>query len=151
MLAGARHRGHARPPRLAREVRGERARSVRGGGLRPFGRARGQVSSFRQCRERTCYANWLGAQVGTSFDRPAEDWYFGLVIEPVSGLAVGLGAALRKGEFLAPGLAEGMLLPSRNAFGTRTEYMARPYLGLTITTDVFHTIDRGALSLRRLR
>ena len=117
----------------------------------PLGRARGQVSSFRQCRERTCYANWLGVQVGTSFERPAEDWYLGLVIEPVSGLGIGLGAALTKGEYLAPGLAEGMLLPARAAFGTRTELMARPYLGLTLTTDVFHTVDRGALSLRRLR
>src|SRR5262249_49477211 len=89
----------------------------------PLGRQKAQLSSFLICRRRICIENWLGVQIGTGFDHPAEDWYFGLVFEPVSGLALGAGAALRKGEFLGPGLAEGMLLPSRSAWEVDTEYM----------------------------
>lgn len=117
----------------------------------PFGRPRGQLSSFRNCRERSCITNWLGVQVGTGFDNLGRDWYLGLVLEPVSGIALGLGAAFRKGDFLGPGLAEGMLLPSRNLWVVDSEYMARPYLGLVVTTDIFHAIDRSALSARELR
>src|SRR5207247_4243072 len=108
-------------------------------------------SSFRHCRERTCFANWLGVQVGTAFDHPARDWYFGLLVEPVSGLALGLGASLLKGEFLGPGIAEGMLLPSRDAWVMHSEYMVRPYLGIAITTDIVQTLDRGAISVQQMR
>lgn len=117
----------------------------------PFGRPRGQLSSFRHCRERSCITNWLGVQFGTGFDNFGRDWYFGLVMEPVSGIALGAGAAIRKGDFLGPGLSEGMLLPSRNLLVVDSEYMARPYLGLVITTDIFHAIDRSSLSERELR
>jgi len=117
----------------------------------PLGRPRGQLSSFQNCRERSCISNWLGVQFGTGFDNLGRDWYLGLVIEPVSGIALGLGAAFRKGDFLGPGLSEGMLLPSRDQWVVSSEYMARPYLGIAVTTDIVHAVDRSPLSQRELR
>ena len=119
--------------------------------LFPFGRQKGELTSFRECRHRSCFENWLGLQFGTGFDHPARDWYAGLVFEPVSGLALGAGVAFLKGDFLGPGLAEGMLLPSARALSVDSHYMARPYLGLVVTTDIFHVIDRGSLSTHELR
>ena len=119
--------------------------------LFPFGRQKGELTSFRECRHRSCFENWLGLQFGTGFDHPARDWYAGLVFEPVSGLALGAGVAFLKGDFLGPGLAEGMLLPSSTALAVDSHYMARPYIGLAVTTDIFHVIDRGSLSTHELR
>jgi hypothetical protein len=115
----------------------------------PFGRQKGQITSFRNCRYRSCIDNWLGAQFGASLDPFFQEWYLGVLFEPISGLGVGFGGALLKGEFLAPGRAEGMLLPSASAAVTHSDYMVRAYFGLSFTLDIFETLERGAAVTRR--
>lgn len=115
----------------------------------PLGRQKGQISSFRSCRYRSCIDNWLGAQVGASLDPFFQEWYLGVLFEPVSGLSVGFGGAILKGEFLAPGRAVGMLLPSGDASVKFSDYMVRPYFGMSFTLDIFETLDRGAAVTKR--
>jgi hypothetical protein len=74
----------------------------------------------------------------------------GLVFEPLSGLALGVGVALLQGQFLAPGMAEGMILPSAADLRTNTDYMLRPYFGLTLTTDILDAVSRATVSTRWL-
>jgi hypothetical protein len=114
----------------------------------PFGRQKGQVSSFQHCRSSSCAENWLGVQVGTGFSSIFQEWYMGLLFEPVSGLGVGAGAAFLKGDFLGPGLAEGMLLDSPSKFSVNSDYMIRPYFGVAITSDIFQTLDRSSVFAR---
>ena len=116
----------------------------------PLGRQKGQVSSFRYCRYRSCVDNWLGAQFGAGLDPLFRDWYLGIVLEPISGFTVGFGASLLKGEFLAPGRAEGMLLPTGDALVKYSDYMVRPYFGLSLTLDILETLDRGATATKRM-
>jgi hypothetical protein len=116
--------------------------------LFPFGRQKGQVSSFQHCRSSSCVENWLGIQVGTGFSDIFREWYFGLLFEPVSGLAISAGGALLKGDFLGPGLAQGMLLPSASEFSVNSDYMLRPYFGLAVTSDIFQTLDRSSVFAR---
>lgn len=115
----------------------------------PLGRQRGQISSFRTCRYKSCIDNWLGVQFGASLNPFFQEWYSGVIFEPVSGLTLGFGASLLKGEFLAPGRAEGMLLPSTSASVNYSEYMVRPYFGLSFTLDILDTIERGAAVTKR--
>ena len=114
----------------------------------PLGRQRGIVSSFEGCRTRSCVENWLGVQVGLGIGDLFREWYFGFVLEPVSGLAIGLGGAVLQGQFLAAGMAEGMILPSPTSPRVDTDYMVRPYFGVTLTTDILETADRATLSMR---
>jgi hypothetical protein len=116
----------------------------------PFGRKRGIVTSFEGCRTPSCVENWLGIQVGAGLGDPFREWYMGLVFEPLSGLALGVGAALLQGQFLAPGMAEGMILPSAADLRTNTDYMLRPYFGLTLTTDILDAVSRATVSTRWL-
>jgi hypothetical protein len=110
----------------------------------PLGRQRGQVSSFKYCRYRSCIENWLGAEFGAGLDPIFRDWYLGVFFEPVSGFNIGFGAALLKGEFLVPGRAEGMLLPSADVPVKYNDYMVRGYFGASFSLDILETLDRGA-------
>jgi hypothetical protein len=116
----------------------------------PLGRQKGQISSFRNCRYKSCVDNWLGAQLGAGLDPIFRDWYMGVVFEPVSGLTVGFGASLLKGEFLIPGRAVGMLLPSAGVPVKYSDYMVRAYFGLSLTLDILETLDRGATATKRM-
>jgi hypothetical protein len=116
--------------------------------LFPFGRQKGQVSSFEHCRSGSCVENWLGLQFGTGLSSIFQEWYLGLLFEPVSGVAIGAGGALLKGDFLGPGLAEGMLLPSPAQFSVNSDYMIRPYFGIALTSDIFQTLDRSSVFSR---
>jgi hypothetical protein len=116
--------------------------------LFPFGRQKGQVSSFVHCRSGSCAENWLGIQFGTGLSSIFQEWYLGILFEPVSGLGIGAGASLLKGDFLGPGLAEGMLLPSPAQFSAKSDYMFRPYFGIAVTSDVFQTLDRSSVLAR---
>jgi hypothetical protein len=109
----------------------------------PAGRQRGQTTSFRRCRSRSCVENWLGVGVGTGIDHLLVDWYFGFVLEPLSGIGFGLGASLLRGQFLPKGRAEGMLLPLTGDVTPRSAYMWRPFFAITLTPDIFGTIDRA--------
>jgi hypothetical protein len=66
----------------------------------------------------------------------------------VSGLAIAAGGAFLKGDFLGPGLAQGMLLPSASEFSVNSNYMLRPYFGVAITSDIFQTLDRSSVFAR---
>jgi hypothetical protein len=114
----------------------------------PFGRARGQVSSFKNCKIAGCYDNWLALQFGTGLDEPLKSWYFGLLFEPASGIGVSAGGAFLKGEFLPPGTSEGMILQSPSALQTDTSMMLRAYVGVTLTLDLPQTLDRGAIAAK---
>ncbi|HKQ71840.1 MAG TPA: hypothetical protein VJT73_20995, partial [Polyangiaceae bacterium] len=116
----------------------------------PLGRQKGQLSSFRECRTRYCMENWLGVQFGTGLNAPLEDWYLGLVFEPISGLTLNAGGAMMKGEFLARGRAFGQLLPSSTAAFKHSDYMLRPYFGISFTLDILETLDRGTSTARRV-
>jgi hypothetical protein len=116
----------------------------------PLGRQKGQISSFRYCRYKSCVDNWLGAQFGAGLDPIFRDWYLGVVFEPVSGLTAGFGASLLKGDFLIPGRAVGMLLPSADLPVKYSDYMIRAYFGLSLTLDIFETLDRGAVATKRM-
>lgn len=111
----------------------------------PLGRQKGQASSFQHCRYSSCVENWLGFQFGTGLSSLFQEWYFGLLFEPVSGLALGAGGTFLKGDFLGPGLAQGMLLPAASDFNVKSDYMLRPYFGVAITTDIFQTLDRSSV------
>jgi hypothetical protein len=109
----------------------------------PWGRAKGPTTSFRSCRSRGCWENWLGLALGTGVDAPLVSLYAGLLLEPVSGLAFSGGIAVLKGEYLPRGRAEGMLLPP-GAFITPQEgYMWRPFGGVAFTLDLFHSIQQS--------
>jgi hypothetical protein len=116
--------------------------------LFPFGRQKGQVSSFQHCRSGSCAENWLAIQFGTGLSSIFQEWYLGLLFEPVSGLALAGGGALLKGDFLGPGLAEGMLLQSASQFSVKSDYMIRPYFGIAVTSDIFQTLDRSSVFAR---
>ena len=116
----------------------------------PFGRQKGQIHSFKNCRWRGCFDNTLGVQVGTGIGNVFKEWYLGVAFEPVSGFSVGVGAALLKGDFFAHGRAEGMLLPSVDQAAVNSEYMLRAYFGVLLTLDILQTIDRAAVSTRQL-
>ena len=116
--------------------------------LFPFGRQKGQVSSFQHCRSGSCAENWLGIQFGTGLSSIFQEWFLGLLFEPVSGLALAAGGALLKGDFLGQGLAEGMLLPSAAEFSAKSDYMIRPYFGVAVTSDIFQTLDRSSVFAR---
>ncbi len=116
--------------------------------LFPAGRQKGQVSSFQHCRTSSCIENWLGIQVGAGLSQIFQEWYVGLMFEPVSGIAIGAGAAFLKGDFLGPGLAEGLVLASPGPFHVNSDYMVRPYFGVAITTDIFQTLDRSSVFAR---
>jgi hypothetical protein len=113
----------------------------------PLGRQKGQMTSFRNCRSASCIENWLGAQFGTGLDNALRDWYLGAVFEPISGIAVGAGASLLKGDFLAPGRAEGMVMPSMDASAVNSQYMIRPYFGVSLTLDVLPLLSRAAQAM----
>jgi hypothetical protein len=116
--------------------------------LFPAGRQKGQVSSFQHCRTGSCVENWLGVQFGTGLSSIFQEWYLGLVFEPVSGLAIAGGGTLLKGDFLGQGIAEGMLLPSASEFSVKSDYMIRPYFGVAVTSDIFQTLDRSSVFAR---
>jgi len=116
----------------------------------PAGRQRGQLSSFRNCRTRSCIENWLGVQAGLGLGSPFKEWYLGLVFEPVSGFNLAVGAALLKGDFLAPGRAEGMVVPAGDVDSANSKFMFRPYIGFSITQDVFNALERASSSARQL-
>jgi hypothetical protein len=115
----------------------------------PLGRQKEQISSFRFCRYRSCIDNWLGVQIGTGLDPVFRDWYFGALFEPVSGVAFAFGAVLLKGDFLIPGRAEGMLIPTADTPVKYEDYMVRAYFGASFTLDLLDTLDRGAVATKR--
>jgi hypothetical protein len=113
----------------------------------PLGRQKGQMTSFRNCRSASCIENWLGAQFGTGLDKALRDWYVGAVFAPISGVAVGAGASLLKGDFLAPGRAEGMFMPSLDPSAVNSQYMVRPYLGVSLTLDILPLLSRAGQAM----
>ena len=116
----------------------------------PLGRQKGHISSFRDCRSRSCVENWLGAQVGFGLDSTFHDWYAGIVLEPLSGLALNMGAALRQGEFWRRATPRDVSWLS-DQLNKYTAYVVRPYFGVTVTLDLLGTLERGAsLSSRGL-
>jgi hypothetical protein len=116
----------------------------------PAGRQRGQLSSFRNCRTRSCIENWLGIQAGLGLSSPFKEFYLGLVFEPVSGFNVGIGAALLKGEFLPDGRAVGMIVPAGDQDSAIPKYMFRPYIAVSITQDIFNSLERASSAARQL-
>jgi hypothetical protein len=121
----------------------------------PFGRQRGVLGYLRKCavlRPGRCAANMIGLQLATDLDltSPTEKIYGGVVFEPIAGLAVTGGVSLRKVEVVpAPGA-----LPALDAmdrpFPSDRRYVARGYVGITITLDLLDTIAKAGSEIKKL-
>jgi hypothetical protein len=116
----------------------------------PFGgRRNGQVWF---CTNGCRWGDALGFQFGTELDtrNPFEQWYLGAVFEPITGMSVNGGLALVKGQFLSNKAEEGSVITGTGDPETITEFMPRPYVGLTLTTDILQTLSEARTRLNGL-
>ncbi|MEP7120174.1 MAG: hypothetical protein ABJE95_04650 [Byssovorax sp.] len=107
----------------------------------PFGRRRGHVSAFHDFGCDT-FGDLLGFQAGIDLDlsKPFDQFYFGLALEPITGISLNLGTALLQGEFVPENLSTKMILPANATLTPDVKLMPRFYLGVTLTYDVLTTI-----------
>jgi hypothetical protein len=78
------------------------------------------------------------AGVGADFDRVDDEFYLGLIWEPVPGAGISAGMALLDMERLQPGYPQGALVKPNDV--PKDEFMApRVYFGLSLNTEVFQT------------
>ncbi len=109
--------------------------------LYPFGgRARNNIWFANEPGWRKL-SSLLGLQAGTSISSPAKEWYAGLIIEPVSGIGLGVGGALVQAQYLPSGYTTGMLLSPGQQPNARETYSPRFYAGATLSLEVLNTIN----------
>jgi hypothetical protein len=89
--------------------------------------------------------NW-GVQFGVDLDFSdlTDQFYVGLLVEPVTGVSLNAGVAVLRGQFLPDGSQPGMLAPVGQPISTVNKYMARAYFGVTFTFDVVRTLLSAA-------
>jgi hypothetical protein len=118
----------------------------------PFGRRRGEVAAFTRFLEEpdATVADLVGFQFGLDLDlsEPLDQWYFGLVLEPITGFSVDGGLALLQQDFLPRGFAEGMLVPAGGIPEPSPRYVVRPYFGVTLSLDIIETLATASRSVR---
>jgi hypothetical protein len=122
----------------------------------PFGRQQGVIGYLRKCPAvglRRCLANTVGFQIGTDLDltNPTDKLYVGLVFEPVAGLALVGGVSLREVAVVPPAGALPALEAMDGAAPTDTRYVARGYVGVTITLDLLETISATGTKIRGVK
>jgi hypothetical protein len=121
----------------------------------PFGRRRGQVSAFTgwSTDRSDTVRDLLGFQIAADLDVSdlLDQWYFGLMVEPVAGVSLNAGMALLKGEFLPDRLSTGMLVGSDAEIEAVRHYMARPYIGFTLTLDIIDTLAKASREVRGVK
>ncbi len=93
-----------------------------------------------------CPAAWVyqriiqtvGVEAATTIGtNPFQEYFVGGSIEPVRGASINFGAAFVQGQFFPPTYTPGALAPSTGpGFVPYTQYMIRPYVGLTISPEI---------------
>ncbi|MBN2196959.1 MAG: hypothetical protein JW751_29410 [Polyangiaceae bacterium] len=112
----------------------------------PFGgRRKGSSHACEGGPSFRCVGRLLGFQLAAdlAFAKPAGRLYAGLLLEPVSGLGLGGGMALVRGEILEAGYAADTLVEDPWDLPVRHSYFLRGYVGVTISSGLAYTI--GAL------
>lgn len=120
----------------------------------PFGRQRGVIGFLRKCsvlRWQRCAGNMIGFQVATDLDltSPTEKLYAGVVLEPIAGLALTGGVSLRKVDVVPTAGALPSLEAMDGSAPTDRRYVARGYLGITITLDLLDTISKVGSDIKK--
>jgi hypothetical protein len=106
----------------------------------PFGgRARNRVWAWDGPNP---WASFVGLQAGTSVSAPAKEFYFGLALEPVSGISFDVGVAAVKTWDFAKGWGQDDLVPRGSTVPVRERYLARPYLGMTLSLEVYNMLTK---------
>lgn len=115
----------------------------------PCGRRRALWSAFQQISGDTL-CDLFGLQVGVDLDfkNAFQRIYAGVTLEPVAGLGAGFGVAIVRGQFLPPGYADGMVIPRGETFTPQTEYMVRPYIGITLSTDILTSLSTTGSAIK---
>ncbi len=115
----------------------------------PCGRRRALWSAFQQISGDTV-CDLFGLQVGVDLDfkNAFQRIYAGVTLEPVAGLGAGFGVAIVRGQFLPPGYADGMVIPRGETFTPQTEYMVRPYIGITLSTDILTSLSTTGSAIK---
>lgn len=114
--------------------------------LYPFGgRDRGAICPMCESRP---LQNLISAQLGIDYDVSdlGRGFFGGFALEPISGISVGGGLALVRGEFLPDGFEEGMLVTSN--FEPREQRVLRAYFGVTLSLEVLTTIGQFSKQVR---
>ena len=101
--------------------------------------------ALRNCRRRARARPWaelLGLQIGADLDvrDPIDQFYFGLVLEPVTGVTLSSGVAVMKIDHLKAGLSEGQLVASDDDMVARQLYGVRPFLSFGLSLDLVQAI-----------
>lgn len=122
----------------------------------PFGRQRGTIGYIRKCtwaHPRRCVANMIGFQIGTDLDftKPTDKLFAGLVFEPVAGLAIVGGVALRKVAVVPPAGALPALEAMDGSSPSDSRYVTRGYVGVTITLDLLDTISSIGTKIKNVQ
>lgn len=121
----------------------------------PGGRRRGELTAFsnlgcdesgqvdcKKYRRRRRAADLLGLQVGVDLDirDPLDQFYLGLVFEPVTGVTFSVGAAVLKVDQLGVALSEGQLVASDADLKPRSVYEIRPCFSVGLSFDLFQAV-----------
>lgn len=130
----------------------------------PGGRRRGELSPWsnlrcdtsmvdqsdcKKRRHRRHAAELLGLQFGTDLDvrDPLDQFYIGVVLEPVTGVTLSGGAAVLEMDELGIGLSPGQLVASDANLIARQRYYVKPYfafgLGLDLVAAIRAARDRA--------
>jgi hypothetical protein len=122
----------------------------------PFGRQRGVIGYLRKCHvvsTQRCLSNMFGFQLGTDLDltSPTDKLYTGLVFEPVAGLALVSGVSLRKVQVVPAAGALPAVEAMDGSIPGDSRYVARGYVGITITLDLLDTISRIGSDIRNVK
>lgn len=112
----------------------------------PGGRRNGRVTAFEPYRAWDLFGVQLG--VDLNLKQPFERVYLGLVLEPIAGISLDAGLAMVKGDVIPQEYAEGMLVPSGDAFTPDRRYFPRPYFGLTLTNEILTALTGAAQKIR---
>ena len=94
----------------------------------------------------------VGFQIGVdlAFADPAQRLYAGLLLEPVTGVGLGGGIALARGDAFIQGYGDGMLVEDPGDLPVERAYFATGYLGVTLTTRLMTTLQYVARPARDL-
>ncbi|HEY5959433.1 MAG TPA: hypothetical protein VIV60_22900, partial [Polyangiaceae bacterium] len=81
----------------------------------------------------------IQAAIGADFSRINDEFYFGLLWEPIPGAGIGCGAALLEKQRLQPDYPSGALVQPNDV--PKDTYMGfSPYFGVSFNTRVFQTL-----------
>jgi hypothetical protein len=114
-----------------------------------FGRPRSRIVPM-QWGQGWGWAQMVGLQFGLDLDLSdiTDQFYMGLVIEPIRGISLSGGLAVLKMNQLQDGYEHGFLLQPGANVPTQTGYEVRGYFGITISANILETARRIGASIR---